>query len=130
MRFSEAIRLGAMLRPKARHAFYRHGRSCALGAALEAMGIPIQELNPYEAREAYFQTDFYREKHRPLFSQRRTPYQCPHCSLTDTELSGIIIHLNNEARWSRFRIAKWVETMECELMNAQSEPAVLTASRR
>jgi len=38
MRLSEAIRLGAMIRPKARGRFLHNGASCAQGAALEAVG--------------------------------------------------------------------------------------------
>jgi hypothetical protein len=37
LRLSEAIRIGAKLRPQCRETFFQHGRSCALGAAVEAI---------------------------------------------------------------------------------------------
>ena len=44
MRLSEAIRLGAMIRPKPRGRFSHNGASCAQGAALEAQGLPGSPL--------------------------------------------------------------------------------------
>ena len=39
LKLSEAIRIGAKIRPKCTGTFFREGRSCALGAAMEALGI-------------------------------------------------------------------------------------------
>lgn len=41
MRLSEAIRLGAMMKPQSAQAYYNHetGGTCALGAALDAIGV-------------------------------------------------------------------------------------------
>jgi len=38
MRLSDAIRLGAMLKPQAYGGFHFEGRTCAMGAALDACG--------------------------------------------------------------------------------------------
>lgn len=38
LKFSEAIRIGAKLRPQARGFLFLDGRSCALGAAYEGIG--------------------------------------------------------------------------------------------
>lgn len=45
MMLSEAIRLGAMMHPQGKYALARDGRTCALGAALAAIGkLPDGEL--------------------------------------------------------------------------------------
>lgn len=38
MKLSEAIRIGAKLRPQGHGKFFSNGRSCAIGAAMEACG--------------------------------------------------------------------------------------------
>src|SRR5258706_314082 len=39
-RLSEAIRMGAKLRPQCFNSFWMDGGSCAMGAAYEAVGVP------------------------------------------------------------------------------------------
>lgn len=51
MRLSEAIRLGAMLKPQGFGSYFRHGATCAMGAAIEAVGganddWPVMALTP------------------------------------------------------------------------------------
>jgi hypothetical protein len=43
IRLSEAIRIGARIRPKCTGVFFRNGGSCAMGAAMEANGLPYFE---------------------------------------------------------------------------------------
>lgn len=111
MRLSEAIRLGSMLKP---HGFgfvalrADHQTSCAFEAAKEASGGKIDEsvdlLWP--------------------FLKRLTV--CPECGSKETHGAGIIsVHLNDNHRWTRERIADWVETIEPKEKetNEQREPS-------
>jgi hypothetical protein len=106
MRLSEAIRLGAMLRPQAFGKMFRtvrgEMRSCALGAAAEALGE-----SPYDS-------------FAPLFDAMR---MCP-MGCGWTSVGSLIPHLNDEHRWTRERIADWVETVEIP------EAAVVSVSTR
>lgn len=50
MKLSEAIRIGARLRPQCRGRLYRDDGSCAIGAAFEGAGWK-PEVEKYEAKE-------------------------------------------------------------------------------
>lgn len=94
MLLSEAIRLGAMLRPQSFAGVFldSEGKSCAIGAACEAAGVPLQGalgISNYSGAEEAF----------PLLKQ--------------LELE-IVIH-NDADRWTRERIADWVEERERKL---------------
>jgi len=96
MKLSEAIRLGAMLRPQAFSASTRHG-TCAVYAALDAIG----QFN--NRRYEFF----------PILNLEKQ--QCPECGSTHygySTLAGTIFHLNDEHHWTRERIADWVATIE------------------
>jgi hypothetical protein len=107
MKLSEAIRLGAMLRPQ--QAFYvqfdeGENATCALGAAAEAAGIlDLSVPNGYSGKAP--------EAWRPLVMTRSA---CPACGLRATRVDNQIIHLNNYHRWTREQIADWVETIEAK----------------
>ena len=103
MKLSEAIRLGAMLRPQAFGDYTDGVGTCAIGAACEAYGVPLNadtELLPWsELLEA---TDVA---------------TCPVCGVSgpfesDEAFYGLIPHLNDDHRWAREAIADWVETIE------------------
>ena len=92
--FSEAIRLGSMVRPQARFRFSGDG-SCAFGAALEAVG-GIAEMDPWPWPELLWRED-----------------KCPACGKAESVVN-IVMHLNDLHRWVRERIADWVEEREGE----------------
>lgn len=46
---SQAIRIGAKIRPQCRGTFFRDGGSCAMGAMAEAMGVPYGSELPLMA---------------------------------------------------------------------------------
>lgn len=62
LKLSEAIRIGAQIRPQCSVEFYDDGKSCALGAALEAIGKRDEAMSyranevawPYEWISKYF----------------------------------------------------------------------------
>ena len=100
MRLSEAIRLGAMIRGQAFGFFFQDGQSCAFGAALEAVGTP------YGAWE--LAADVIRDRWPWTWARVAA---CPDCGESEP-VRVLIAHLNNDHRWTRARIAEWVETIE------------------
>lgn len=108
MRLSEAIRLGAMLKPQAFGDYTDGIGSCAWGAANEAMGRPVDHEEVDDAWLVML--------HPPVA-------HCPACGIValstpidDAEGQGAIAflveHLNDDHRWTREAIADWVETIE------------------
>jgi hypothetical protein len=95
MKLSEAIRLGAMLRPQGRIDFFSaDGKSCALGAALEARGIQHRILaTPAESDAIYGQL------------YRWWPW------LRVLSIDAIT-YRNDVEGWTREQIADWVATIE------------------
>jgi hypothetical protein len=96
MKLSEAIRLGSLLRPQGfRYLFDNHGRTCALGAALDA----IRKL-----------PDFLSDRYIPEEWINFINYhsQCPACPF----VGNVITHLNDFHKWTRESIADWIESIE------------------
>lgn len=111
MRLSEAIRLGAMLKPQGFGNYTdQFGGTCAIGAACEAAGIDAHS-SPDVARYeiAYV---------RPIDGA------CPECGVARfTGIGGnLIVHLNDTHRWTRERIADHVATIEAQHEAKQAEP--------
>lgn len=101
MRLSEAIRLGAMLGPQLfGKLFDANGGSCAVGAAMKAVG-----------RRYVCSDDF------PILNKQCNyyPVPIPREERYGDDVWSVIVWLNNEARWSRERIAEWVEGEERRL---------------
>lgn len=97
MQLSEAIRLGAMLKPQGFDA-WTPGHSCALQAAADAVGIGQEDNLMYvEARRRW-----------PFLNEMQT---CPACNGPEDALVTLW-HLNDQHHWTRERIADWVATIE------------------
>ncbi len=105
MRLSEAIRLGAMLRPQTTGAIYKHGKSCAWGAAWEAMGGDIEHWSHTMNMSSHsicmrFWPELNKEVIDPIGGDLRKLY-------------FVIEYLNDNPNcWTRERIADWVTTIE------------------
>jgi hypothetical protein len=109
MKLSEAIRAGAKIRPQCHGGLFQIDggeiKSCALGAALEGAGL----YTPSE--EEILASTTLLNKWSELGGG---DYLCPsprHPS-EDTEefhLEILIEHLNDVHRWTRERIADWLE---------------------
>jgi hypothetical protein len=101
MRLSEAIRLGSMLRPQGFGHMWSGGKSCAVGAAYEALGYG-------DGKDVFLPRDLYDLLISRIFLMPCgcTPYQLRFSLVT------AITHLNDAHRWTRERIADWVETLE------------------
>lgn len=114
MRLSDAIRLGAMLRPQTREDYFADGGSCALGAAFEA-------AKGYTRSE---QMNFVECIEFPILG---VPASCPVCNRdTEDEAASVVVHLNDRHFWTREAIADWVETIEAA-QPVTEQPAEVTA---
>lgn len=109
MKLSEAIRLGAMLRPHGHGAILRRNATCALGAALEAVGLltdweQASRNNPFGNWDAWwknvpFSAVLWAKATHPLHG-------------AEQPISNIIVSLNDSHGWTREAIADWVATVE------------------
>ena len=115
MRLSEAIRLGAMLKPQALclHSMATGG-TCALGAAADAIGIlPAADSEPHVLGN----TIRALRAEWPVLEAR---VASPGSSALGSALLAIQ-GLNDRRHWTREAIADWVEAVEGE-----HEPQALT----
>jgi hypothetical protein len=112
MRLYEAILIGAALEPQTHFSYFNFeeasGGSCALGAMLKGSGlIPVQcDSLPLAV------TDILREA-RQRFPELGLVLTCPckesACVTYTAELEVLIVHLNDEHRWTREQIARWIK---------------------
>ena len=121
MKLSEAIRLGSMLRPQGFGAYTRDGRSCALGAAREAIGLILGWPGEWVV----------------ILSKRQ---KCPVCCVADVatvslrhlvidRLFETIVLLNDEHHWTREQIADFIESqVERKQGNADAVEQVLLSA--
>jgi hypothetical protein len=127
---SEAMMLGAALAPQAFGALVdTSGGTCANGAAYEAGGIirvircgamllGIVGLGPLAHHTA--------RKRWPVLEHIAV---CPECKSRKEQLGMIVVHLNNDHRWSRERIAAFVATVEVEFAARQRSSTGLAAAQ-
>jgi hypothetical protein len=116
MKFSEAMSLGAMLHIQGTACLwqcdYNGGiiRTCAWGAALEAIGIPMRNGQKRANRKRIPTT-------WQILAKQRVPCPAgtsclPHNKANTTTIGRLIEHLNDHHRWTREQIADWLETLE------------------
>ena len=97
MRLSEAIQLGAMMTSQAFRTLFKGDGACALGAALLAVGVA-----PEQAGRSV---------------RKRWPWafavnvNCPSCGRAHL-VCQVIVHLNDDHRWTREKIGAWVAEIE------------------
>jgi hypothetical protein len=110
LKLSEAIRLGAMLKPKGYgNGAMAHGAAatCALGAAAEAAGLKLKDSD-YKAVIARW----------PLLRQQVV---MPGERSRRIDFCAAICDLNDHYGWTREQIGDWVETIE----NQQDEKTAI-----
>lgn len=100
MLFSEAIRLGSTLKPKAKGAIFDGVGTCAYGAALDAVGLLV-EGGGFVAIKSLAWGWMYEKS-----------CDCPACNLGEMEIAYVVTHLNDSHDWSRERIADFVAELE------------------
>jgi hypothetical protein len=118
MKLSEAILLGSMFRPPVRHEFVAPAGSCALGAAGEALGVPVPRLVPETFVSAW-----------PRVSRT---VRCPACDERLLPVVWAIIELNDRHQWTRPQIAAWVAELERgeDAMDFEPAGAALRSARK
>ncbi len=116
MPLSQAIRLGATLKPQAFGFFYKDGGSCAMGAAYDAIGLLTNALNDI------YLYPIRMEKEWDMIINYIYTKRCPVClfSIYNSASSANIAHLNDVHKWTRERIADFVEQCEKELASAET----------
>ena len=131
MKLSDAVRLGSMMKPQA---FFGNDNAgtCALGAAAEAVGIP----HHYSGKN-YNDPDYGKLRMEfPILSiERDCP--CGVCTFKGRLLMDIIWFLNDTHRWTRERIADYIETVEAVMPECNppecdvctTEPALRSEAR-
>lgn len=113
MNLSEAIRVGSKLREQAFGTLFQNkgpGKTCALGAAAECVGILGKCLDAGMLQPLYLRFDVLRAEPGSTFA----PCSCERTAVGD-ELVIQIAHMNDHHKWSREAIAEWVETIENQL---------------
>ncbi len=134
MKLSEAIKLGAMLKPQGIGENSIHATSpatCAWGAAIEAAAVPARIARIEEiAGQAPARGTNGGATHSTVYAIPRewqriagTRVVCPACLMADG-VYRIIPHLNDDHRWTREQIADWIATMETE----EAAPAEVVTS--
>lgn len=105
---SEAIREGAKLAPQVcGFGMVARGATCALGAALHALTgmLPFDSSHGYDVIESTY----------PYANAADPNLRCPACNMTVPRLLMGVYHLNDAHRWTRERIADFVEQYEEKL---------------
>lgn len=124
MKLSEAIRLGSMLRPQGFQSIAKEGRTCAIGAAYEAVGIDCAALKSKSIPERFAIIGLHLPQ---VLATDLIP--CPACARLHNGVGYTIPHLNDHHRWTREQIADWVETLESAEQPALDEARTVDAVR-
>jgi hypothetical protein len=94
---ADAIRAGCLLRPrKAVRAYFRGEAACALGDAAIGRGVTLPRLNKPAALQKLF----------PILDSK---VRDPENRNAKWKLGPLIVCLNDRRRWSRERIADWLD---------------------
>lgn len=95
LKLSEAIRLGAMMTEQAFATFGDRTKTCAIGAAQVALGLePGHDDGLAEM----------------LIETPSVALPCEHRRNANS-IGSAVIHLNDDDRWPRERIATWLESL-------------------
>jgi hypothetical protein len=104
MKLTEAIRLGATLKPQIYENWFRDGGTCVIASAFDAVGqldALLKSIDmPKLIQAAGWEQEFI------------TSSSCPACNtpLNYSHLTVMMMHLNDFHKWTREDIASWVET--------------------
>jgi hypothetical protein len=112
MKLSDAIRLGAMLKPQGFGCWTAAANapaSCALGAAYDALGMFGEGVRLWEVLA----------KRYPVLRAMNL-MACPACGAT--EIGSMVPHVNDSHGWTREQIADWVATIEAQQEQPTEQP--------
>ena len=123
MRLSEAIRLGAMLKPQTTGGYVRDGGgTCALTAAAEAVGL---RHAPF--LDGVLQVDYPSLARVFPVLNARVGWFPVTTDMQPDDVRTAIWDLNDAHGWTREQIADWVETIEQQQPATVETPAEVTA---
>lgn len=105
LKLSEAIRLGAMIRPQGRGQYYSaiSGKSCAIGAAAEACGL---DITTDQVKESVIRAWPWVEQ------EVQRPAGVTLSIISVGKVIEMVPCLNDFADWTREQIADWIATIE------------------
>jgi hypothetical protein len=110
MKLSDAIRKGSKLNPQGFGTlkFSMDGRTCALGAALDGIEYAFDPsaLHMKAIRKSW--PEVMNKAVCPCHKEK--PKKFPDCGVPDS-LSHIIVHLNDDHKWTREAIAEWIDSL-------------------
>jgi hypothetical protein len=111
LKLSDAIKLGAMMKPQGFGRIYDGENTCAFGAAYDAIGI-LERLCDEFKRGVHplLSEEGQIRKYYEFTGWRVSRVLCPQCGVSQPFFA--ITHLNDDHRWSREAIAGWVESLE------------------
>lgn len=111
MKASEAMRLGAMASGQAFGLLEdAAGNTCALGAIRRAIGLPTRNMG---TMELFASSVMLHETFPILLTDVAS--RCPGCSMEiggPAYLGDLVVHLNNDDRWTRSQIADLIQEYE------------------
>ncbi len=116
MRLSEAIRLGATMRPQIFGTTFDGTGTCTWGAAYDGVGMLHRMMNGGSFPDLIFAQQWG----YAMNSQAR--HHCPHCNALYYTIHEFIIHLNDKEKWTREKIADWVELEEIAFLGKETAP--------
>jgi hypothetical protein len=110
MKLSDAILLGSTMKTQGFGALLADDKTCAMGAAYDAIGIldEVLEGRNFAERMAVIGPHF------PAIASRSQIYDCPVdlCPTCRCTIGAIATHINDLHRWTREQIAEWITTVE------------------
>jgi hypothetical protein len=122
MKLSEAIRLGAMLKPQGRAMHSLFG-TCALGAAADSLGIlPAVGSNNGEFGTAHMEL----LKRWPILES----FEFDPLTGRFEMVRDVVMSLNDKADWTREQIADWVATIEAQQEATTEQPQPVSVETR
>lgn len=122
MKLSEAILLGSIGTEQAFGVLKTtDGRTCALGAAMTAMGMNLEGLDELTRWKLFRDI-------ASCWPVTKVHAQCPACNWGPVTVEAGIWHLNDKHGWPRPQIAAWVATLEehIESQSVQETPNALS----
>jgi hypothetical protein len=111
MKLSEAIILGSMMKPQISGSYYSKDGTCALGAALDAVGRLHRGKGGPSGRLL---------KIWPWLTWHVSGFKCKACGTRRpaSDMQDVVIHMNDGHKRSRESIASWVAEIENDVEKA------------
>ncbi len=140
MKLSEAIRLGAMLKPQIKQDHYHNGSTCAFGAALDAVGQLSMFISGDKFGELDYNHDAYHKYLHSLFDDWRVhnvdPFVLPNGEFTinyeghknEFCVIYLIVKLNDDFDFTREAIADHLNKLELlQLQTVEKNEPILVS---